>query len=110
MDYIDDNQQLANEQISIAQASIAHWEIYGSPDADSQSKHYRLYSDPFDTIFKEKFMDMLREDSKAARISNPPSENYDIIFLKYLQMNRGQVYNVGMEYKNLYYRCINETV
>lgn len=87
---------------------MAHWEIYGSPDADSQSKHYRLYSDPFDTIFKEKFMDMLREDRKTAKIPNLPSEDYEMLFLKYLQMNRGQVYNVAQEYKNLYYRSADE--
>ncbi|GGB83180.1 hypothetical protein [Dyadobacter sediminis] len=110
MDYIDVNQHLVNEQISQAQANLAHWEIFSSPDIDKESNYYRLYSDPFDKAFKEKFMDMLREDRQTAKIPNLSSEDYDMLFLKYLQMNKGQVYNVGMEYKNLYYRCINETV
>ncbi len=68
---------------------MAHWQIFSAPDIDNESNYYRLYSDPFEKAFKEKFTDLLRKDSKAAKISNLPSEDCAIIFLKYLQMNRG---------------------
>ena len=100
MDYINLYQQLACEEISIAKASVLHWKGF------TELKIMRSYIADFDSVFLDKFLNVLFEDKKTAESLDLDDSEYYQIFQKYKEMNQSKIYVVGLESMNLIYTDI----
>ncbi len=100
MDYLNTLQHLANEQIVETRGILLRWEIF------SQQPGKRLYADPYDEAFAQRFREILYADKAQAESFRLLDAEYNYLFLNYRQMNKSQILRIGEEFRNLYFQTL----